>query len=79
MDTPSCSFNPSAFTVPPAGQFGNAGRNGLRGPSFAQFDAALHKDFAITERAKINVGVEAYNLVNHPNFAVPINTQSRVV
>jgi hypothetical protein len=72
----SCWFNPSAFAVPPAGQLGNAGRNILRGPAFAQFDASLHKDFAIAERRKITVGVEAYNLFNHPNFGVPINTQS---
>ncbi|HTW65880.1 MAG TPA: hypothetical protein VME17_14740, partial [Bryobacteraceae bacterium] len=30
----------------------------------------------ITERWKITVGVEAYNLFNHPNFGVPSNTQS---
>jgi hypothetical protein len=76
VGTPSCWFNPSAFAVPPAGDFGNAGRNILRGPAFAQFDPALHKDFAITERRKITVGVEAYNLFNHPNFGVPSNTQS---
>ena len=34
------------------------------------------KTFAITERRKITVGVEAYNLFNHPNFGVPSNTQS---
>src|SRR5580704_17878456 len=76
VGTPSCWFNPSAFAVPPAGQFGNAGRNMLRGPAFAQFDASLHKDLAITELRKITVGVEAYNLFNHPNFGVPSNTQS---
>jgi hypothetical protein len=76
VGSPSCWFNPSAFAVPPPGQFGNAGRNILRGPAFAQFDAALHKDFAITERRKITVGVEAYNLFNHPNFGIPSNTQS---
>ena len=76
VGSPSCWFNPSVFAVPPAGQFGNAGRNILRGPAFAQFDLSLHKDFAITERRKITVGVEAYNLFNHPNFGVPSNTQS---
>ena len=76
VGSPSCWFNPSAFAVPPAGQFGNAGRNTLRGPGFAQFDAALHKDFALTERRRITVGVEAYNLFNHPNLGVPSNTQS---
>jgi hypothetical protein len=76
VGTPSCWFNPGAFAVPPAGQFGNAGRNILRGQAFAQFDASLHKDFAVAERRKITVGVEAYNLLNHPNFGVPSNTQS---
>ncbi len=72
----SCWFNPGAFAVPPAGQFGNAGRNILRGPAFEQFDASLHKTFAVTERRKITLGVEAYNLLNHPNFGVPSNTQN---
>lgn len=76
VGTPSCWFNPSAFAVPPAGEFGSAGRNILRGPAFAQVDPALHKDFALTEHRKLTVGVEAYNLFNHPNFGVPSNTQS---
>ena len=76
VGTPSCWFNPGAFAVPPPGQFGSAGRNILRGPRFAQFDPALHKDFAINERRKITIGLEAYNLFNHPNFGVPSNTQS---
>ncbi|MBV8819966.1 MAG: hypothetical protein JO022_16500 [Acidobacteriaceae bacterium] len=69
--TPSCWFNPSAFALPPPGQFGNAGRNILRGPGFAQFDLALQKGFQLTEGAKITFGVETYNLFNHPNFAIP--------
>jgi hypothetical protein len=73
---PSCWFNPNAFALPPPGQFGNAGRNILRGPGFAQFDVALQKGFQLTEGTKITFGVEAYNLFNHPNFAVPSNTQS---
>ena len=76
VGTPACWFNPSAFAVPPAGQFGNAGRNMLRGPAFAQFDPALHKEFAISQERKLTFGVEVYNLLNHPNFGVPSNTQS---
>ena len=74
--TPSCWFNPSAFTLPPPGQFGTAGRNVLRGPAFAQFDLALRKVFKLREGMKITFGAETYNLFNHPNFAVPSNTQS---
>jgi hypothetical protein len=76
VGTLTCWFNPGAFAVPPAGQFGNAGRNMLRGPGFAQFDPSLHKDFAIFHERKITVGAEAYNLFNHPNFGVPSNTQT---
>ena len=72
----SCWFNPGAFSVPPAGQFGSAGRNMLRGPAFAQLDVALHKDLAFVQEKKLTFGVEAYNLFNHPNFGVPSNTQS---
>jgi TonB-dependent Receptor Plug Domain. len=76
VGTPSCWFNPSAFALPPPGQFGNAGRNILRGPAFAQFDLALQKGFQLREGTKIMFGVEGYNLFNHPNFAVPSNTQT---
>src|SRR5580693_3909151 len=76
VGTVACWFNPSAFAVPAAGQFGNAGRNILRGPGFAEFDPALHKEFAIAERRKITVGAGACNLFNHPNFGVPSSTQS---
>jgi len=76
VGTPSCWFNPTAFAVPPPGSLGNAGRNILRGPAFAQFDLALQKGFQLTEGVKVMFGAEAYNLFNHPNFAVPSNTQS---
>ena len=76
VGTPSCWFNPTAFALPAPGQFGTAGRNILRGPAFAQFDLALEKGFKLTERTKITLGAQAYNLLNRPNFAVPSNTQS---
>jgi len=76
VGTPSCWFNPTAFALPPPGQFGTAGRNILRGPAFWQFDLALQKDFHLSEGTKFTFGAEAYNLLNRPNFAVPSNTQS---
>ena len=76
VGSPLCWFNPSAFSVPAPGQFGDAGRNSLRGPAFAEFDWALRKSFQLFEGMKITFGAEAYNLFNHPNFAVPSNTQS---
>jgi hypothetical protein len=76
VGTASCWFNPGAFAVPPPGQFGDAGRNMLRGPDFAEFDSALQKTFQLTEGKNLSFGAEVYNLFNHPNFAVPSNTQS---
>jgi Carboxypeptidase regulatory-like domain/TonB dependent receptor len=75
VGTPSCWFNPSAFALPPPGQFGTAGRNSLRGPAFAEFDLSLQKSFQLTEGTSIRFGAEAYNLLNHPNFGVPSNLQ----
>jgi hypothetical protein len=76
VDTPACWFNPSAFVLPPPGQFGTAGRNSLRGPGFAQFDLAVRKAFHLARETQIVFGAEAFNLLNHPNFGVPTNTQS---
>ena len=64
------------FALPPPGQFGTAGRNSLKGPKFAQFDLALRKTFHLPKETEIAFGAEAFNVLNHPNFAVPSNTQS---
>ena len=76
VGTATCWFNPGAFALPPPGQFGTAGRNILRGPGFAQLDLALQKGFQVREGTKIVLRAETFNLLNHPNFAVPSNTQS---
>jgi len=76
VSTPACWFSPSAFVLPPPGQFGTAGRNSLRGPGFAQFDLAVLKAFHLPRETQIAFGAEAFNLLNHPNFGVPTNTQS---
>jgi outer membrane receptor protein involved in Fe transport len=51
--------------------FGNEGRNSLLGPHFRQMDFSIFKNTAITERMKLELRFEAYNLFNHPNFANP--------
>ncbi|MGD0906249.1 MAG: carboxypeptidase regulatory-like domain-containing protein [Candidatus Acidiferrales bacterium] len=52
-------------------QFGNLGRNALRGPDFAWSDFYLTKWFPVTERVKLRFDVQFFNVFNHPNFALP--------
>ncbi len=55
------------------GQFGNEGRNSVRGPGVASVDLSLFKDFSITESKRIQFRAEAFNTLNHPNFGLPVN------
>jgi hypothetical protein len=52
-------------------QFGNLGRNALRGPNFAWSDFYLTKSFTLTERLKLRFDTQVFNVFNHPNFALP--------
>ena len=58
--------------VPGTRHFGNLGRNALVGPTFKQWDFAIHKDTEITERLGIQLRAEFFNMLNHPNFANPL-------
>jgi hypothetical protein len=78
-------LNPNAFvsTVDPSTgaclggdstkncQFGNLGRNALRGPDFAWSDFYVTKWFPLTERVKMRFDVQFFNVFNHPNFGLP--------
>jgi hypothetical protein len=52
-------------------QFGNLGRNALRGPDFVWGDFYLTKWFTLREHVKLRVEAQAFNFFNHPNFALP--------
>jgi hypothetical protein len=52
-------------------QFGNLGRNALRGPDFFWNDFYLTKWFPLTERVKLRVEAQFFNVFNHPNFGLP--------
>ena len=51
--------------------FGDMGRNILRGPTFKEFNFSVFKDTPITERVKLTLRAEFFNILNHPNFANP--------
>jgi hypothetical protein len=52
-------------------QFGNLGRNALRGPDFVWSDAYLTKWFQLTEHVKLRIDGQFFNVFNHPNFGLP--------
>jgi len=58
--------------VPGTRHFGNEGRNSLVGPPFRQLDFSIYKNTNITEKVKLELRFEFYNLFNHPNFANPL-------
>lgn len=79
-------FNPAAFAIPgcpattpvcsdPAdvGRFGTASNGTIESPGVSNFDFGLFKDLKIHvhERLAFRVGVEALNVLNHPNFGDP--------
>jgi hypothetical protein len=68
-------FDTSCF-VPPTditGTYGDAGRNILRGPGSFNIDASLIKNTKIG-RFNTEVRIEAFNVLNHPQFAQPNGT-----
>jgi Carboxypeptidase regulatory-like domain len=72
-------LNPAAFATPPeATTIGQTdysplggGPSNFRGPGFHRLDFSLFKQFAITERFRLEFRSEFFNLTNHPNFSNP--------
>jgi hypothetical protein len=52
--------------------FGNMGRNSLSGPTFKEWNFSLYKKTNLGERLSMKLGVDFFNLLNHPNFANPL-------
>jgi len=66
-------FTASQFV--PAGAattFGTQPRNSYRGPGYFNTDLSLRKHFQFRERYGFIIGANAYNILNHPNFANPV-------
>ncbi len=61
--------------VTQAGQFGNEGRNVVRGPGIEDVDFSLFKYFDISETKRIQFRAECFNLFNHANLGLPENTR----
>src|SRR5262249_30566534 len=69
--TPKRYLNPTAFSVPALGTFGNSGAYGIRGPAMWQFDTALSRTFQLRETKRVEFRAEAFNLTNSVRFMPP--------
>jgi hypothetical protein len=71
------TLNPAAFAAVPAplgavGAQGTLGRNVPTGFGMWQLDLALKREFHIRERFGIELRLDAFNALNHPNFGDPV-------
>jgi len=73
-------INLQCFSFPnPATRLGNAGRNSLVGPGLLNLDFSVFKNNYIkrvSETFNVQFRVEAFNVLNHPNFAAPIDNST---
>jgi hypothetical protein len=49
------------------------GRNSLRGFGFSQVDVSLRRQLNLTERVRLQLRAEVFNLFDRPNFGNPVN------
>jgi hypothetical protein len=62
-------WNPAAFAVPAVGSPGNLARNKFYGPGFEDIDLSVIKNIPITERVRVQLRAEIFNLANRINLA----------
>ena len=71
-------FNTDCFTQPLAGQFGNSGRNIIRGPGINNWDMGIGKDFHLSERVAFQFRAEAFNIFNHAQYGYDPTTATAI-
>jgi hypothetical protein len=71
-------FNLAAFSAPPAGEFGNAGRDTITGPFRVSFNSALNRAFRFGDtRRQLQLRLSATNALNHvaiTGFGTTVNS-----
>jgi len=83
LDSPATpggrGLNPAAFAVTNSGVQGSLGRNSIAGFGMSQLDMAVRREFHFSEQRKLVLRVEAFNALNHANFADPARDMSSPV
>ncbi len=69
LGEPDQYFDPFAYSLPPPGTLGNAGRNTLIAPTVFNMDVSLQREFSLDAKRRLQFRAEFFNLLNHTNFA----------
>jgi hypothetical protein len=76
--SPDAAFNTAFFSkTPPTGRVGTAGRDQYYGPGLANYDFSAAKNFPLgTERIRLQLRADLFNIFNHTNFSNPVSNES---
>ncbi|MDQ1525271.1 MAG: hypothetical protein QOE47_3195 [Pyrinomonadaceae bacterium] len=69
--TPGAAFPGQVFFRTQPGQTGNLPRTFINGPIYFNWDAGLMKNIPLGERARVQLRMEVFNLLNRANFYPP--------
>ncbi len=69
-------INPDAFRIPSGNRQGTLGYNALRGFGVSQLDLAVRRQFNLAEQLNLQLRMEVFNALNHPNFGNQNNNLS---
>jgi len=67
--TASCGASTNGCAA--VGTFGDVSRNEFRTPPYFQFDGQVSRLFPLHERLNLDLRLEAFNVLNHPDFGAP--------
>jgi hypothetical protein len=69
---------PGGSDTPALCQFGDSGRDTVRGPHFTDSDIYLSRRFHLWEQSSLRFDVQMFNAFDHPNFALPSSVEAGV-
>ena len=65
---PGLSLNPAAYSAPLPGQYGDAGRDSITGPSQFTVSASAGRTFRLSDRLSGDLRIDSTNPINHVTF-----------
>ena len=71
LGTQTLWYDPCAFSAPPAGTYGNLGRNTITGPQLFNVDFSADKTFKLSEALNLQFRAELFNLLDEAHFYAP--------